>query len=256
MPASKLTKVQLKAKAKAAAALNAKRRARSAAKSSAKAAAKSSGRREVTPNRKPTAAEKLAARDIESYADAHHGPGPSKYRATFPVQAREMARLGATDSDIAAFFEVHLVTIRKWAVAHPEFAEALKVGKTEADDRVERSLYHRANGYTFEAEKILVVNKAVERVAYTEHLPPDINACIFWLKNRRPELWREQSHQIHDGKIEHEHSARDEIARRLISIEARERAAADPQQPESGAAEGSPARLALLGPPETTPADG
>jgi hypothetical protein len=34
-------------------------------------------------------------------------------------------------------------------------------------------------------------------VAYTRHYPPDTQACIFWLRNRRSQNWRE--------KVEHEH---------------------------------------------------
>ena len=30
------------------------------------------------------------------------------------------------------------------------------------------------------------------KVPYTEHVPPDTTAMIFWLKNRRPEQWRDK----------------------------------------------------------------
>jgi hypothetical protein len=29
------------------------------------------------------------------------------------------------------------------------------------------------------------------KVPYVEHVPPDVTACIFWLKNRDPEHWRD-----------------------------------------------------------------
>jgi hypothetical protein len=61
------------------------------------------------------------------------------------------------------------------------FAEALKIGKTEADDRVERSLYQRAVGCTYSAVKIFMpagANKPVI-VPYEEHVPPDVTAGIF-----------------------------------------------------------------------------
>jgi hypothetical protein len=28
-------------------------------------------------------------------------------------------------------------------------------------------------------------------VPYIQHVPPDVTACIFWLKNRDPEHWRD-----------------------------------------------------------------
>jgi hypothetical protein len=81
----------------------------------------------------------------------------------------------------------------QWPVLHPAFGEALKVGKKEADDRVERSLYHRAVGYSYEAVKIFLPYGSKEPIyaPYVEHVPPDTTACIFWLKNRKPEMWRD-----------------------------------------------------------------
>jgi hypothetical protein len=53
------------------------------------------------------------------------------------------------------------------------------------------SLYNRANGYSYEAEKIFCdKNGKVTRVPYREHVPPDVTAWIFWLKNRDPAHWR------------------------------------------------------------------
>jgi len=38
-----------------------------------------------------------------------------------------------------------------------------------------------------------VIDKAVRIVTYTERMPPDTTACIFWLKNRWPEQWRDKT---------------------------------------------------------------
>src|SRR5687768_1880875 len=111
---------------------------------------------------------------------------PSSYREEYAEQARKLCQLGATDRDLADFFEVTVVTIWSWQSRHPEFCASLNRGKEAADDRVERSLYSRATGYTYESEKIIVVDKNVQRLDIIEHVPPDVTACIFWLKNRRP----------------------------------------------------------------------
>ena len=68
----------------------------------------------------------------------------------------------------------------------------LDAGKQAADDRVERSLYQRANGYSHPAVKTFMTRdgKTVEH-KYTEHYPPDTTAAIFFLKNRRPDRWRD-----------------------------------------------------------------
>ena len=62
----------------------------------------------------------------------------------------------------------------------------------DADDRVERSLYHRAVGYSFESEKIFHHQGEVVRVPIIEHVPPDVGAAMSWLKNRRPDKWRDK----------------------------------------------------------------
>jgi hypothetical protein len=79
-----------------------------------------------------------------------------------------------------------------WKAQHPDFLGSLKAGKEEADARVERSLYSRAVGYSFDSEKIFC-NKdgEVTRVPYVVHVPPDVTAQICWLKNRNPAKWRD-----------------------------------------------------------------
>lgn len=128
---------------------------------------------------------------------------PSPYKPEFPEQARKLCELGATDVELADFFEVSVVTIWAWQRRHEDFLKAIKVGKEQADDRTERSLFHRANGYTFESEKVFQFRGQIVRAQTREHVPPDTTACIFWLKNRRPELWRDRQEQHHSGKIEH-----------------------------------------------------
>lgn len=115
---------------------------------------------------------------------------PSKYQATFPKQAEKLCRLGATDRDIAGFFEVSEATLNNWKLRHPEFLESLKRGKDEVDALVEQSLFRRAMGYTHPAVKFFQAGGAIMQKEYVEHYPPDTTACIFWLKNRKAEAWR------------------------------------------------------------------
>jgi hypothetical protein len=117
---------------------------------------------------------------------------PSKFKAEFVRQAEKLAALGATDRDAAEFFGVNEATLNRWKLSHPEFCASLKVGKAAADDRVEQSLYRKATGYSFDAEKIFQYEGLPVRVAYVEHIPPSDTACIFWLKNRRPDQWRDK----------------------------------------------------------------
>lgn len=124
---------------------------------------------------------------------------PSSYKAEYAKQAEKLCALGATDVELADFFGVERTTIWRWSQAHEQFCNALKVGKASSDDRVERSLYARAIGYSFDAVKIFNANGQPLTVPYREHVAPDTTAAIFWLKNRRPDLWRDKVHQEHTG---------------------------------------------------------
>jgi hypothetical protein len=110
-----------------------------------------------------------------------------------------MCRAGATDYDLAHEFEVAPSTISLWQAKHEAFAEAVRIGKEAADARVERSLYQRAVGYTYEAEKVFNNLGMITRATVVEHVPPDVGACKLWLTNRRPDDWREKNE--HDNKV-------------------------------------------------------
>lgn len=128
----------------------------------------------------------------------------------YPEQAEKLCRLGATNADLADFFKVAIRTIERWCVEHDEFCRATKRGKEHADDHVEDSLYHRARGYTFDSEKIFQHQGKIIRTTTREHLPPDTTACIFWLKNRRKEDWRDRQ--------DHEHTAKGDLASFLAKL--------------------------------------
>lgn len=129
----------------------------------------------------------------------HPGGRPTKYLPIYAEQARKLAEFGATDLEVADFFDITSSTLYLWKNVHPEFSEALKVGKEEADDRVERSLYNKAVGYSYESEKIFQFQGEVIRAKTREHVPPSEAAMIFWLKNRRPDTWRDKVVQEHQG---------------------------------------------------------
>lgn len=133
---------------------------------------------------------------VEETKEAEKAPvgRPSKYQDTFPEQARKLCLLGATDKELADFFEVVEDTINEWKVAHKEFSVSIKEGKSEADSNVADRLYKRALGYTHQAVKIFAnpTTGAEQIVPFTEHYAPDTTACIFWLKNRQKDKWRDK----------------------------------------------------------------
>jgi len=121
---------------------------------------------------------------------------PSGFKPEYVDQARKLAAAGFTDQEMADFFECHRSTFYRWASAHPEFRDAIKIAKDGPDERVERSLYHRAVGYSFASEKVFQFQGQIVRTETVEHVPPDSTAAIFWLKNRRG--WKDKSEVEHD----------------------------------------------------------
>lgn len=132
-----------------------------------------------------------------------------------------LCRLGATDKDMAEFFGVSEQTVNAWKKAHPEFLEALKEGKTMADAEVADRLYKRATGYSHVDTKFAThEGKITDREEYTKHYAPDTVACIFWLKNRRPDLWRDNVGLEHSGKIKASAEVSPEMESKILELTA------------------------------------
>ena len=92
---------------------------------------------------------------------------PTDYREEYNEQVIGLCRLGATDVDLANFFNVAEKTIDNWKNKYPEFLQSIKEGKEVSDLNVAQSLYNKACG-------------------------GDTTAMIFWLKNRRKKEWRDK----------------------------------------------------------------
>jgi hypothetical protein len=141
--------------------------------------------------------KKAAKKAVKKSAPKKTGR-PTLFLPEYEAVARKLCLLGATDKDLAEAFRVTEQTINNWKLAHPGFFESLKTAKSELDEQVEQSLFQRAMGYSHEAVKILTVASHVEQIPYTEHYAPDTTACIFWLKNRQPDQWRDRHEVDHN----------------------------------------------------------
>lgn len=144
-------------------------------------------------------------------AGKHAGGRPSKYDPKMLLAIEYMARNGLTDAQMSEKLGVSEVTFNAWKKTYPEFLNALKIGKADADDQVEASLFRMATGYEHEVEKPMIVSTGdyvteVEIVKYTERLAPNPTSMIFWLKNRRPEKWREKQEIEMTGPVEIKHT--------------------------------------------------
>lgn len=118
---------------------------------------------------------------------------PTIYDAEYhPHHAFKFCLLGCTDEDLARSFEISENLIHTWMNTYPAFNDSIRAGREGADAHVAHSLYHRATGYSHDAEKITFNKDGDElRAQYTEHYPPDAASAIFWLKNRRRLQWRD-----------------------------------------------------------------
>lgn len=118
---------------------------------------------------------------------------PSSFLPEYVDIARKLCESGRTDEEIADLLGVSQRTLYRWQAKYPEFCQAMSAGKNIPDTRVERSLYLRAIGYTYEAEK---VTKSGDIVTYKVHVPPDPVAQKFWLMNRCSDRWRERKENV------------------------------------------------------------
>lgn len=127
-------------------------------------------------------------------ADGTHAGGrPSKYDGLDLAYVKKLASVGLTDMQMAALCGVCLATWHNWKHQHPEFLSTLKNGKRLADKAVEKALYQRALGYWHPEDKFFQHEGQVITVETIKHYPPDVTACIFWLKNRQPNRWRDKT---------------------------------------------------------------
>lgn len=107
-------------------------------------------------------------------------------------------RNGADNRGICKRLGIGLSTFKRIQKENPEFNELLKEGKDEADLKVESALYRRALGYSVE-ETVTEVKVGEDGSAQTtvvkkvkKHIAGDTTAQIFWLKNRKPNYWRDK----------------------------------------------------------------
>lgn len=128
------------------------------------------------------------------------------------------ARDGLTEEQIAENVGVSRSTLSEWKKKYPDISDTLKRGKEVVDRQVESAMLKRALGYEYDEVKEkyecgILTEKTITRKAVI----PDTTAQIFWLKNRKPEAWRDKpiadqsEEQPDDGFVDalNGHAARD-----------------------------------------------
>ena len=139
------------------------------------------------------------------------------------------ARDGLTDEQIASNMGVAYSTLRTWRDKYSALSAALKSGKEVVDRMVENALLKRATGELRTIRKPIKVKEVLyedgKRISEKEHIeyadeeiyiPPDTTAQIFWLKNRKPSMWRDRAQVDIDAefsKVDELISAIDKVAK-------------------------------------------
>ncbi|MBP3577699.1 MAG: transposase [Lachnospiraceae bacterium] len=115
------------------------------------------------------------------------------------------SRNGLTDEQVAKKMGVSASTLYEWKKKYPEISESLKKGKEVVDFEVENALLKRALGYKYtETTRELMKNKQSGKLelmvtkTVEKEVVPDTTAQIFWLKNRKPEVWRDKVEHVDD----------------------------------------------------------
>ena len=106
------------------------------------------------------------------------------------------AREGLFDKQIAKNMGVSEATLNNYKKKYPEVKEALRKGKEVVDFEVENALFKRAIGYTIKiTEQKIDKEGCVHDCERDLHIPGDVTAQIFWLKNRKRMQWRDKVEQ-------------------------------------------------------------
>lgn len=145
------------------------------------------------------------------------GGRPSKYEAEWKdklIIIEGWAKDGLTDEQIAKNMGISLSTLYEWKKKYLEFSESLKKGKEVVDREVENALLQKALGIketvtrAIKLKEVIYDNgkrvKETERIEYADeevYVQPDTTAQIFWLKNRKPTVWRDKQEVTHNGNM-------------------------------------------------------
>jgi len=138
------------------------------------------------------------------------------------LKLESWARDGLTDEQIAANMGITRATLYDWKNKYPDISDTLKRGKEVVDIQVENALLKRALGYDYEEETKEMTDATNEfgealynamgnRIttlstvkSVKKQVAPDTTAQIFWLKNRRPDKWRDRKDVDVTGSLEHD----------------------------------------------------
>jgi transcriptional regulator with XRE-family HTH domain len=112
------------------------------------------------------------------------------------------ARDGLTDEQIAHNMGISRSTLNEWKKKYSDISDTLKKGKEVIDRLVENALLKRALGYTYDEVTEEESEDGFKRKVVTKEVIPDTTAQIFWLKNRKSDVWKDKQEINHSGGLD------------------------------------------------------
>ena len=122
----------------------------------------------------------------------------SFYSRKYASQAATVAMLGASDAQLADFFDISISNLHNWKIRFEDFGDAIKRANDALTPWIERSFAHRALGYDYDEEKVWydAGRGEVIRAMVRTHVPPDVAAAKHWLERCGAQRWRAQPLQL------------------------------------------------------------
>ena len=115
------------------------------------------------------------------------------------LKVQGWARDGLSNEQIAHNIGINKDTLYEWQKRFSDFSDALKKGKEVVDREVENALLKRALGYEYDevtqepvTDKDTGITEMRVTKRVTKQIVPDVTAQSFWLKNRKPDEFRDK----------------------------------------------------------------
>ena len=125
-------------------------------------------------------------------------------------EIKAWCRDGATDEIICGKLGVGVSNFSRYKNQYPELADVLRENKDIVDMQVENALLKNALGYEYDEVKTIIEDIGGKKTARKEitkkFIPGDAKAQMFWLKNRKPEMWKNDYRVNMGGKVEVENT--------------------------------------------------
>lgn len=125
------------------------------------------------------------------------------------LKVQGWARDGLSNDQIAHNIGITAKTLCEWQNRFSEFRNAIKKGKEVVDREVENAMLKRALGYEYDevtqepvTDKDTGITEMRVTKVVTKQIVPDVTAQIFWLKNRKPEEFRDKRDVELSGSVD------------------------------------------------------